>query len=218
MAQQRLTSCGLICDLISGIAVRKYCAANSIAFYSRHATCYPSSQGRAIYADMERDEIPDIFWEALNSLHYEDLPAGPDEIDWRPSLPDGLTDVLEVAESDLSFGRMVHLVGDPASSTVAYTHVLLQHGLLGMRVYFPASPVPGAVGIPAFLVGFRDLPQVRRMYKVERVLAQVRDPAEPRVAYGRAVSAATVGQAVRALAGLAALERLPFTLLPLHAA
>jgi len=167
---------------------------------------------------MNHDDVPDIFWEALQNLSYDDLPAGPDDIDWRPILPDGLTDVLEVAGSELSFGRMVHLVGDPASSTVAYTHVLLQHGLLGMRVYFPARPVPGAVGIPAFLVGFRDLPQVREMYEVQGVLARVGDVAEPRVAYGRAVSAATVQQAVRALAGLAAFERLPFTLLPLHAA
>ena len=167
---------------------------------------------------MDHDDIPDIFWEALNSLSFEGLADGPDDLEWRPALPDGLTDVLEVAESDLSFGRMVHLVGDPTSSSVAYTHVMLQHGLLGMRVYFPASPVPGAVGIPAFLVGFRDLPQVRRMYEVERVLERIPQVSDPRSAYGRAVSLATVQQAARALAGLAALERMPFTLFPLHAA
>jgi hypothetical protein len=164
------------------------------------------------------DEIPDVFWEALESLSLEGLADGPDEMSWRPALPDGLTDVLEVAESDLNFGRMVHLVGDPTSSTVAYTHVVLQHGLLGMRVYFPASPVPGAVGIPAFLVGFRDLPQVRRMYEVQRVLDKVAEFSDARSAYGRAVSLATVQQATRALAGLAAFERMPFTLFPLHAA
>src|SRR5947209_15774770 len=98
---------------------------------------------------MEHDDIPDVFWDALNNLSLEGLPSGPDEVAWRPPLPSGLTDVLEVAESDLSFGRMVHLVGDPASNTVAYTHVLLQHGLLGMRGYFPAKPVPGMVCIPA---------------------------------------------------------------------
>ena len=167
---------------------------------------------------MEYDDIPDIFWDALSNLSFEGLPDGPDAVGWRPPLPTGLTDVLEVAESDLSFGRMVHLVGDPATAGVAYTHVILQHGLLGMRVYFPAKPVPGMVGIPAFLVGFRDLPQVRRMYEVERVLSRVPDAEDARSAYGQAVSAATVQQAVRALAGLAALERMPFTLFPLHAA
>jgi hypothetical protein len=167
---------------------------------------------------MDPNDIPDIFWEALNDLSVEGLPDGPDELEWRPALPEGLTAVLEVAESDLSFGRMVHLVGNPASSTVAYTHVILQHGLLGIRVYFPARPVPGAVGIPAFLVGFRDLPQVRRMYEVERVLARLQVVSDARSAYGRAVSQATVEQATRALAGLAAFERLPFTLFPLHAA
>jgi hypothetical protein len=167
---------------------------------------------------MEHDDIPDVFWDALSNLSMEGLPSGPDDVSWRPPLPSGLTDVLEVAESDLSFGRMVHLVGDPASTSVAYTHVMLQHGLLGMRVYFPATPVPGMVGIPAFLVGFRDLPQVRRMYEVQRVLAQVPEVGDARVAYGQAVSAATVQQAMRALAGLSAFERMPFTLFPLHAA
>jgi hypothetical protein len=167
---------------------------------------------------MEHDDIPDIFWDALNNLSIDDLALGPDEIEWRPQLPTGLTDVLEVAESTLSFGRMVHLVGDPASASVAYTHVILQHGLLGMRVYFPARPVPGAVGIPAYVVGFRDLPQVRRMYEVQRVLERLDDISDARSAYGRAVSAATVQQAVRALAGLSRYESLPFSLFPLHAA
>src|SRR5947209_3214538 len=124
---------------------------------------------------MDHNDIPDVFWEALNNLSFEGLAWGPDETSWRPALPDGLTDVLEVAESDLSFGRMVHLVGDPASTSVAYSHVILQHGLLGIRVYFPARPVPGAVGIPAYVVGFRDLPQVRRMYEVNRVVARLGD-------------------------------------------
>src|SRR5919199_782543 len=75
-------------------------------------------------------------------------------------------------------------------------------------------PVPGSVGIPAYVVGFRDLPQVRRMYEVQRVLARLDDVSDARSAYGRAVSSATVQQAVRALAGLAALESLPFTLFP----
>lgn len=167
---------------------------------------------------MDNRDIPDIFWDALNSLSFEGFSTGPDDLDWRPPLPSGLTDVLEVATSDLSFGRMVHFVGDPASASVAYTHVILQHGLLGIRVYFPASPVPGSVGIPAYVVGFRDLPQVRRMYEVERVLNRLQDVSDERSAYGRAVSAATVSQAVRALAGLAALESLPFALFPLHAA
>lgn len=167
---------------------------------------------------MSPDDIPDIFWEALNNLSLEGLPAGPDTVDWRPMLPDGLTDVLEVAESSLSFGRMVHLVGDPGSPTVAYTHVVLRHGLLGMRVYFPAKPVPGAMGIPGFLIGFRDLPQVRRMYEVERVLHRVGPGDDARSSYGRAVSSATVNQAIRALAGLSRIEQLPFTLFPLHAA
>lgn len=167
---------------------------------------------------MDRDDIPDVFWEALNNLSFEDFPAGADDFAWHPPLPDGLTDVLEVAESTLSFGRMVHLVGDPASSSVAYTHVLLQHGLLGMRVYFPARPVPGVVGIPAFVVGFRDLPQVRRMYEVQRVLEKLEEVHDARSDYGRAVSAATVQQAMRALAGLSRYESLPFTLVPLHAA
>lgn len=167
---------------------------------------------------MDEHEIPDIFWEALRSLSFEGLPDGPGGMEWRPPLPNGLTDVLEVAESTLSFGRMVHLVGDPASPTVAYTHVILQHGLLGMRVYFPARPVPGAVGIPAFVIGFRDIPQVREMYEVERVLRKVNDTGDPRSDYGQAVSSATVQQTVRALAGLAAMERLPFALFPLHAA
>src|SRR5947209_1518564 len=167
---------------------------------------------------MDEHDIPDIFWDALSNLSYEGLPPGPSESDWRPSLPEGLTDVLEVAESSVSFGRMVHLVGDPASATVAYTHVILQHGLLGMRVYFPARPVPGAVGIPAYVVGFKDLPQVRRMYEVEHVLERLHNVSDVRSAYGQAVSAATVQQAMRALAGLAALERMPFTLYPLRAA
>jgi hypothetical protein len=113
---------------------------------------------------------------------------------------------------------MVHLVGDPTSASVAYTHVILQHGLLGMRVYFPARAVPGAVGIPAFVVGFRDLPQVRRMYEVQRVLARLHDVSNARTAYGQTVSAATVSQAMRALAGLARYESLPFTLFPVGAA
>lgn len=167
---------------------------------------------------MDDNGIPDIFWDALNSLSFDELPPGPDDVAWRPQLPIGLTDVLEVAESTVSFGRMVHLVGDPASASVAYTHVILQHGLLGMRVYFPARPVPGAVGIPAFVVGFRDLPQVRHMYEVEHVLERLNDVSDARAAYGQAVSAATVQQAVRGLAGLAAFERLPFALFPLHAA
>lgn len=167
---------------------------------------------------MEQNDIPDVFWEAIYELSLDDLPSGPDLAAWRPALPDGLTDVLEVAASDLSFGRMVHFVGDPASSSVAYTHVILHHGLLGMRVYFPATPVPGAVGIPAYLVGFRDLPQVREMYEVQRVLSRLGQVPDARTAYGRAVSSATVQQAIRALAGLAAFERLPFTLFPLHAA
>lgn len=164
------------------------------------------------------DDIPDIFWDALSELSLEGLPPEPGPAGWRPSLPDGLTDVLEVAESTLSFGRMVHLVGDPASSEVAYTHVVLHHGLLGMRVYFPALPVPGAVGIPAYGVGFRDLPQVRRMYEVGRVLERVGNPGDRRSAYGQAVSVATVQQAMRALAGLAGFESMPFTLFPLQAA
>jgi hypothetical protein len=167
---------------------------------------------------MEENDIPEIFWEAISRLSFEDLPSGPDIVDWRPALPSGLTDVLEVATSDLSFGRMVHFVGDPASTTVAYTHVILQHGLLGMRVYFPANPVPGAVGIPAFVVGFRDLPQVREMYEVNRVLQRLEPVSDARSAYGRAVSSATVQQAMRALAGLAPLDRMPFALVPLHAA
>ena len=164
------------------------------------------------------DDIPDAFWEALNNLSFEGFPPAPREEGWRPQLPDGLTDVLEVAEPTVSFGRMVHLVGDPTSASVAYTHVILRRGLLGMRVYFPARPVPGSVGIPAYVVGFRDLPQVRRMYEVQRVLARLDDVSDARSAYGRAVSSATVQQAVRALAGLAALESLPFTLFPLQAA
>ena len=167
---------------------------------------------------MEDNDIPEIYWEALVDLSFEGLPAGPDEVDWRPRLPDGLTHVLEVAESDVSFGRMVHLVGDPASPSVAYTHVVLRHGLLGIRVYFPARTVPGAVGIPAYGVGFRDLPQVRRMYEVQRVLERIADVSDARSAYGRAVSVATVQQASRALAGLAASSRMPFTLVPLQAA
>jgi hypothetical protein len=165
---------------------------------------------------MEYNDIPEVFWDALRNLSWENFPGGPDVFDWRPALPEGLTDVLEVAESTLSFGRMVHLVGDPASASVAYTHVVLQHGLLGMRVYFPARPVPGAVGIPAFVVGFRDLPQVRRMYEVQRVLAKLDEVRDARADYGRAVSSATVQQAMRALAGLSRYEALPFTLFPLQ--
>ncbi len=167
---------------------------------------------------MDDNDIPDIFWEALQQLSFEGLPSGPDEVAWRPHLPPGLTHVLEVAESDVSFGRMVHLVGDPTSPGVAYTHVDLHHGLLGIRVYFPARTVPGAVGIPAYGVGFRDLPQVRRMYDVHRVLERLSDVSDIRTAYGQAVSAATVQQAVRGLAGLAAFEKMPFTLFPLMAA
>ncbi|MGI8827539.1 MAG: hypothetical protein ACR2JC_18300 [Chloroflexota bacterium] len=167
---------------------------------------------------MDDNPIPDAFWEALRDLSVDGLPDGPDVIIWRPALPDGVTDVLEVAESDVSFGRMVHLVGEPTSASVAYTHVILQHGLLGMRVYFPARAVPGSVGIPAYLVGFRDLPQVRRMYEVQRVLNRLQPAPDARTAYGQAVSAATVQQAMRALAGLAPYETLPFTLVPLHAA
>jgi hypothetical protein len=74
------------------------------------------------------------------------------------------------------------------------------------------------MGIPGFLVGFRDLPQVRRMYEVERVLRKVGAGEDPRSSYGRAVSSATVNQAIRALAGLSRFEQLPFTLFPLHAA
>jgi hypothetical protein len=164
------------------------------------------------------DDVPDIFWQALNDLSYEGMPDEPHLLDARPLLPDGLTDVLEVAESTVSFGRMVHLVGDPGSTSVAYSHVILQHGLLGIRVYFPARPVPGAVGIAAYGIGFRDLPQVRRMYEVQRVLQQLERVDDIRSAYGQAVSVATVQQAMRALSGLAAMERMPFTLYPLHAA
>jgi hypothetical protein len=167
---------------------------------------------------MDRDDIPDVFWEALRGLSFEGLPSGPDQPERRPSLPVGLTEVLEVAEPSLSFGRMVHLVGDPASAEVAYTHVILQHGLLGMRLYFPARPVPGGIGIAAYLIGFRDLPQVRQMYRVQRVLERLPDVSDARTAYGQAVAVATVQQASRALAGLASLEALPFGLVPLHAA
>jgi hypothetical protein len=164
------------------------------------------------------DDIPDIFWDALSQLSFEGMPEGPDILDWRPVLPEGLTDTLEVAESTLSFGRMVHLVGDPASSEVAYSHVILHHGLLGIRVYFPALPVRGAVGIAAYGIGFRDLPQVRQMYEVHRVLERVGTAGGHRAAYGRAVSVATVQQAMRALAGVSRLESLPFTLFPLQTA
>jgi hypothetical protein len=167
---------------------------------------------------MDHSDIPDIFWEALRNLPLDDLPDGPDAIDWRPHLPDGLTDVLEVAESSVSFGRMVHLVGNPTSLHAAYSHVLLQHGLLAIRVYFPAHPIPGAVGIPAYLIGFRDLPQVREMYAVRRVLEKLPEVSDERSAYGQAVSSATVHQAVRVLSGMAAIEHMPFTLVPLHAA
>jgi hypothetical protein len=166
---------------------------------------------------MVNDDIPDVFWDFLASLPMEGLTAEDGE-DWRPALPAGVTHVLEVAESSLSYGRMVHIVGDPASTSVAYTHVILHHGLLGMRVYYPAQPVPGAIGIAAYLIGFRDLPEVREMYEVERVLRRLDAVSDARSAYGRAVSAATVSQATRALAGLAQVEKLPFTLLPLQAA
>jgi len=166
---------------------------------------------------MDDNTVPDIFWEALNDLRFDDLPA--EEVtSWRPPLPEGLTDVLEVADSTVNFGRMVHMVGDPSSASVAYTHVMLRYGLLGMRVYFPARAIPGSVGIPAYIIGFKDLPQVRRMYQVREVLERVPRGADERVTYGRAVSAATVQQALRGLAGLAAFDRLPFTLYPLHAA
>ena len=75
-----------------------------------------------------------------------------------------------------------------------------------------------AVGSEAVHARIRDLPQVRRMYEVQRVLDKVAEFSDARSAYGRAVSLATVQQATRALAGLAALERMPFTLFPLHAA
>lgn len=164
------------------------------------------------------DDIPDVFWEALRELSFDGLPAHPALENWRPSLPEGLTDVLEVAESSLSFGRMVHLVGDPATPEVAYSHVFVYHGLLGMRVYFPALPVPGIVGIPAYGIGFKDLPQVREMYGVERVLERIGASRDARTAYSQAVSVATVQQATRALQGLAPFERLPFALFPLQAA
>jgi hypothetical protein len=163
------------------------------------------------------DEIPDAFWEALSRLNL-DLPEPLEREGWRMVLPEGLTDVLEVAETEVTFGHMVHLVGDPTSTSVAYSHVMLQHGLLGMRVYFPARFVPGGVGIPAFVVGFKNMPQVRRMYDVERVLSRLHDVHDVRMAYGRAVSAATVQQATRALSGLARIEALPFRLVPLSAA
>src|SRR5947209_9607467 len=138
---------------------------------------------------MDDNSTPDVFWEFLKNLSFDELLEEPDAEQWRPALPSGVTDVLEVAESSLSFGRMVHLVGDPASVSVAYTHVILRRGLLGMRVYFPAHPVPGSVGLPAYLVGFRDLPQVRRMYEVQRVLSGLQDVSDIRSAYGQAVSA-----------------------------
>lgn len=166
---------------------------------------------------MDHNDIPDVFWEALNDLDFDDFPPSK-EPEQHLALPEGLTDVLEVAGADLSFGRMVHLVGDPASTSVAYTHVVLQRGLLGIRVYFPARSVPGGVGIPAYLIGFRDMPQVRRMYEVRRVLSKLRNVSDARSAYGQAVSSATVRQAVRALAGLSRYETLPFTLYPLTAA
>jgi hypothetical protein len=167
---------------------------------------------------MDPDDIPDAFWEALSHISFEGLGDEWEMLGWRPELPTGLTDVLEVAEPSLSFGRMVHLVGDPATTSVAYAHVVLQHGRLGMRVYFPAQPVPGTMGIAGYVVGFRDLPQVRRMYEVERVLQRYRPVTDERAAYGQAVSAATVQQAMRGLAGLSRFESMPFTLFPLHAA
>jgi hypothetical protein len=167
---------------------------------------------------MSPDEIPEVFWEALSRLPLDGLGDETDLLEWRPELPSGLTDVLEVAEPSVSFGRMVHLVGDPASTSVAYSHVMLQRGRLGMRVYFPAQPVPGTVGIAAYMVGFRDLPQVRQMYEVRRVLERFQPVSDERSAYGQAVSVATVQQAMRALAGLAPFDVMPFTLFPLHAA
>lgn len=166
---------------------------------------------------MNENEIPDVFRDLLQDLAFTDWEEFADA-DWRPPLPEGLTDNLEVAEPTLTFGRMVHMVGNPSSPSVAYTHVMLLHGRLGIRVYYPGRPVPGSVGIPAYLIGFKDLPQVRRMYEVERVLARLSDTTDVRSAYSRAVSVATVQQATRALAGLANLERLPFSLYPLHAA
>jgi hypothetical protein len=56
------------------------------------------------------------------------------------------------------------------------------------------------------------------MYEVDRVLRRVGTGDDARSSYGRAVSSATVNQAVRALAGLSRYEQLPFTLFPLHAA
>jgi hypothetical protein len=167
---------------------------------------------------MEHDGIPDVFWDALRDLSFDDTPPEAEEDRWWPDFPAGLTGALEVAEASLTFGRMIHLVGDPASSDVAYTHVLLRQGHLGMRLYFPARPVPGALGIAGFVIAFRDLPQVRDMYAVQRVLDRVNVGQDARSAYGQAVSAATVNQAVRALAGLARMEALPFMLLPLHQA
>jgi len=164
---------------------------------------------------MDHDDIPDVFWEALKDLSFD---LADDPIDALPALPVGLTAVLEVADESVTFGRTVNLVGDPASSDVAYSHVILQQGRLAMRLYFPAQPVPGTMGIPAYIIGFRDLPQVRRMYEVRRVLSRLSEFSDERAAYSRAVSVATVKQASRALAGLASLERLPFTLYPLDAA
>jgi len=37
---------------------------------------------------MDEHDIPDVFWEALNSLSFDGLPPGPDEVEWRPALPD----------------------------------------------------------------------------------------------------------------------------------
>lgn len=188
------------------------------AFDNWYRRCIPTVTNRSGQAHtMNENDIPDVFWDALRDLAFE----GWEELDaaeWRPLLPEGLTDNLEVAGPSVTFGRMVHMVGNPASPSVAYTHVILHHGKLGMRVYYPGRPIPGSVGIPAYLVGFKDLPQVRRMYEVERVLARLRDRSDERSAYSQAVSVATVQQATRALAGLASFERLPFTLYPLHAA
>jgi hypothetical protein len=56
------------------------------------------------------------------------------------------------------------------------------------------------------------------MDEVERVISRLPGVTDVRSSHGRAVSTATVQQAVRALAGMAAIERMPFTLFPLHAA
>ena len=35
---------------------------------------------------MDENDIPEIFWEALNQLSFEDFPDGPDMLGWRPAL------------------------------------------------------------------------------------------------------------------------------------